>query len=227
MSKSRGNVIEPGEQIKNFGADSLRVYLCFMGPYDQGGPWNPQGIVGVRRFLDRVFSLYQIKKRKKEKKDKNLEKLLHQTIKKVTEDLENFRFNTAVSALMILVNQMATNFPTKDQLKTLLLLLAPFAPHLTEELWQKHYLSSAFSPQRSIHNQPWPKYDPRLVKEEKIILIVQVNGKVRDRIESRADLSKKEALSLALSSKKVQKWIEGKKPKKVIFVKGKLINLVI
>jgi len=231
MSKSRGNVVEPGEQIKKYGSDVLRMYLCFMGPFDQGGPWNPKGIGGIARFLKKVWNLVERSREKIQQQDfEEAEGLVHKTIKKVTEDIENLRFNTAISALMILVNQLAKNKKalTKNNIKILLILLSPFAPHLTEELWQKYILqTSDFKLQNSIHNQSWPKYDPKLIKEKKITLVLQVNGKVRDRIEVEADISEEEAKESALSREKIKKWVEGKKIKKVIFVPGKLINIVV
>ena len=234
MSKSRGNVVNPDEQVKKYGSDVVRMYLCFMGPYEQGGPWDPKGIKGVARFLKRVWNLFEKSKFESQKskvqvKSQNLNKLLHKTIKKVTEDIENFRFNTAISALMILVNEMSKEKEiSKDNLKTLLLLLAPFVPHLTEELWQKFIIeNSEFKIENSIHNQSWPKYNPSLLKEEKIILIVQVNGRVRDKIEAKSDVSQKEVEELALSSEKIKKWTKDKKIKKTIFVPNKLINFIV
>ncbi len=233
MSKSRGNVIDPDKQVKKYGSDTVRMYLCFMGPYEQGGPWDPKGIVGIYRFLNRVWDLLTTKPETKDKKsqakNQHLDKLLHKTIKKVTEDIENFRFNTAISSLMILVNELSINREqlTKNNLKTLLLLLAPFAPHLTEELWQRLIISnSQFLIQNSIHNQLWPKYNPKLIKEKNFTLIIQVNGKVRDKIEVEADILEEKAKELALNREKVKKWLEDKKVKKVIFVPGKLINIV-
>ncbi|MBZ9569316.1 leucine--tRNA ligase [Patescibacteria group bacterium] len=229
MSKSRGNVILPDKIIEEYGADAFRLYEMFMGPFDEAINWNVQGIVGMRRFLEKVWKLFDGQKSIVPiKEDKELEKLVHKTIKKVTEDIENFRFNTAISALMILVN----NFQGKNYgvwyLKTLLLLLAPFAPHIVEELWQKYFVEKPeFKINRSIHNQPWPKYDPKLVKEEMITLVIQVNGKVRDKIEVKADISEKKAKKLATSREKIKKRIKDKKIKKVFFVPGKLINIVV
>jgi len=232
MSKSKGNVVDPDAQVKKYGSDAVRMYLCFMGPYAKGGPWQPKGIVGIYRLLNKVFNLvsqFEPKSSKLESENKKLEKLLHKTIKKVTEDIENFRFNTAISALMIFVNEIEKfKVYNLKHIKNLLLILAPFAPYLTEELWQKKIIqSNEYKIKNSIHKQPWPKYDPKLVKEETIQFIVQINGKVRDKIEVEADISEKKAKKLALSREKVKKWIGGKKIKKVIFVPGKLINIVI
>ena len=242
MSKSRGNVVDPDKQVKKYGSDVVRMYLCFMGSYNQGGPWNPRGIVGIDRFLNKVWNLFGTAKVGDSGNEK-IEKLLHKTVKKVTEDIENLRFNTAISTLMILINEMSVNSKqlTKNNLKTLLVLLAPFAPHFTEELWQSYIIQdsfncraitrskatgSEFKVQNSIHNYPWSRYDPKLVKEEKIQLIIQINGKVRDKIEVNTDIPEEKAKELALAQEKVKKWIEGKSIKKVIFVPGKLINIV-
>ncbi len=228
MSKSRGNVIDPDIQVKKYGADAVRMYLCFMGPYDQGGPWQPRGIVGIARFLDKIFNFqFSIFNDQNSK----LKKLLHRTIKKVTEDIENFRFNTAISALMILVNEMQKQKGLEPEVRpTLLKLLAPFAPHFAEELWSSFAKASEdkhFDIKNSVHNQKWPKYNPKLIKEEMITLIIQVNGKVRAKTETEAGISKEKAKELALSCEKVRKWTEGKKIKKIIFVPDKLINIVI
>ncbi|PIP24911.1 MAG: leucine--tRNA ligase [Candidatus Nealsonbacteria bacterium CG23_combo_of_CG06-09_8_20_14_all_36_12] len=225
MSKSFGNVVNPDDIVKTYGADTLRIYEMFMGPFDQGISWNTQGVKGVFRFLERVWRLNSKIKSQKSKlqlKNQKLERLIHKTIKKIDEDLENTKFNTAVSALMILVNEME-----KEQAipityyQSLLILLSPFAPHITEELW--HQLGH----EDSIHNQVWPKYDSKLVKEETITLIVQINGKVRDKIEVEADISEEKAKKLTLEREKVKKWIEGKETKKIVFVPGKLINIVV
>ncbi|MBI2450421.1 MAG: leucine--tRNA ligase [Candidatus Nealsonbacteria bacterium] len=224
MSKSRGNVVDPDEQVKKYGADAVRIYLCFMGPYNQGGPWNPNGLVGISRFLNKVWQLCRSQPSTSSRKADfyKLERLLHQTIKKVTDDIDNLRFNTAISALMILVNELHNQSEnTSRSIKTLLLLLAPFAPHLAEELWLK------IGEKKSIHGQKWPVYDSKLVEEEKIQFIIQINGKVRDKIETAADISEAEAKTLVLASEKIKPWLQGKEIKKTIFVQGKLINLVI
>ncbi|MDD5145654.1 MAG: leucine--tRNA ligase [Candidatus Pacebacteria bacterium] len=230
MSKSKGNVVNPDDYYKKFGTDTLRTYLMFLGPFEQGGDWQDLGINGVKRFLEKIWLLSgEIKNKSGGENDI----LLNQTIKKVTEDLENLRYNTAISALMILVNHLSEN---KDQLtvksfKTLLLLLSPFAPHLTEELWQKiNYPGaklSAYLSGNSIHSRPWPEYNPKLIKEKTATLIIQVNGKIRDKIEVNVNISKEEAEALAISREKVKNWVAGKEIKKVIFVPEKLINIVI
>ena len=224
MSKSKGNVIVPDQVGSVYGADTLRVYEMFMGPFSETIAWDDKGVKGARRFLDKVWKLFEERQASNTKQaNPKIEKLLHKTIKKVSEDIENLRFNTAVSALMVLVNEMFAGKEglTKDNLKTLLLLLAPFAPHLAEELWGR------LGQKNSIHLQGWPKYDPRLIKEDTFILVVQVSGRVRDKVEALSGISEKEARDLAISSERVKKWVEGKTIKKVVFVQDKLINIVI
>ncbi len=225
MSKRWGNVINPDDMIRIFGADALRLYEMFMGPFDQSIAWSSDGIRGMKRFLDRIYKLvsgvrYQVSGNKNEK----IERLLHQTIKKVTEDIENFRFNTAISSLMILFNDIEKNLQTYKltNLQTFLKLLAPFAPHLTEEIWR-----NVLGNKKSIHLESWPKYNPKLIEEEKFEMIVQVNGKVRDRVSAPSGISQKEAENIALSSEKIKKLIAGLKIKKIIFVPNRLINIVI
>lgn len=222
MSKSKGNVVNPDDYYQKYGADTLRMYLMFLGPFEQGGDWQDQGITGIVRFLNKVWELKSQITNSKSQINPKLQILIHKTIKKVTEDLESLNYNTAISALMILVNGISKEpkIPTTNY-KLLLLMLAPFAPYITEELWRQ--LGNKYS----VHNQPWPKYNPRLIKEEKITLIVQINGKVRDKIEAEAGISEVKAKKLTLASKKVKQWVDGKEIKKVIFVPNKLINLVI
>ncbi len=224
MSKSFGNVINPDEIIKQYGADTLRVYEMFMGPFDQAISWSSQGVKGVFRFLERIWRLVIRFKEQSGKKVKNLEveSLVQQTIKKVDEDLEKCKFNTAISALMILVNRLEKEKNIqKRHLETLIKLLAPFAPHLAEQLWQE------LGHKNSVHLQKWPKYNLKLILKETFTLVVQVNGKVRDTIEASINISEEEAKELALRSPKIQKWLEKKKIKKIIFVRNKLINFVV
>jgi len=229
MSKSRGNVINPDSLIEKYGADAFRLYEMFMGPFEEPINWNTEGLVGMKRFLDKVWNLFGKEKTLiPAEEDREIEKLVHKTIKKVTEDMENFRFNTAISALMILVNEIQAKNYGIWHLKTLISLLAPFAPHFCEELWQQYFVkTSTFSLQTSILQYPWPKWNPKLTKEEMITLVIQVNGKVRDKIEVEADITEEKAKELAISREKIKKWIEGKEIKKLIFVPGKLINVVV
>ena len=226
MSKSRGNVITPDEVIKQYGADTLRIYEMFMGPFGDTIAWDTKGVKGARRFLEKVWKLFdkfQASNSKPQVPNSKLKRFLHKTIKKVGEDIENLRFNTAISALMILVNEMSANRGqlAVNDLKTLLLILAPFAPHITEELWQK------LGNKTSINTQPWPKYDSKLIKEDTFTLVIQVSGRVRDKVEANSDISEEEAEKLALSQDKIKKWLVGKNIKKTIFVPGKLINIVV
>jgi leucyl-tRNA synthetase len=227
MSKSKGNVINPDEIIKKYGADVLRVYEMFMGPFDQAIVWSTEAIEGVNRFLHKVYRLVTdyLKKKQKQKFDFNKE-LRHKTIKKVTEDIENFKFNTAISTLMEYVNLLSKdlNKVILEDLRILILLLAPFAPHLAEELWQK---ISQSKKKKSIFKEKWPSYDPKLVKEKEIELIIQINGRLRDKVIVNADISEDEAKNLALNREKIKKYLAGQKIKKIIFVPGKLINFVI
>jgi len=229
MSKSRGNVINPDDIIEKYGADAFRLYEMFMGPFEEPINWDTKGLIGMKRFLEKVLKLFDGQKPiLLIAEDQELEKLVHKTIKKVTEDIESFKFNTAISTLMVLVNNLQGKKYGIWHLRTLLLLLAPFAPHMAEELWQKYFeKGKEFKVRRSILSQLWPKYSSKLVKEKIITLVVQVNGKVRDKIEAEADISEEKAKGLALSREKIKKWIKDKKIKKVIFVPGKLINLVV
>jgi leucyl-tRNA synthetase len=222
MSKRWGNVINPDDVVREYGADAMRLYEMFMGPFDQPCAWSMQGLVGMRRFLEKVWFL-KSKVRKSVKSIKSpIDIILHQTIKKVTDDIEAMRFNTAIASLMTLVNEMSKSESLQLTTYNLLLqLLSPFAPHITEELW--HQLGN----KTSITKAEWPKYDPELAKSEEMTIAVQVNGKLRDTIIMLADASEETIKSEALKSEKVQKWLEGKEPKKVIYVKGKLISIVV
>ena len=222
MSKSFGNVINPDDIVKSFGADSLRLYEMFMGPFDQAINWNINGLKGCYRFLDKIWKLSFKVNQEKGINSQELEKLVHKTIKKINEDLEDFKFNTAVSALMILANRFEIEEKISLSYYSLfLVILAPFAPHITEELWGQ------LGNKDSIHKQSWPKYDKKLIKDDMITLVVQVNGRVRDKIEVEADISEEKAKELAISSQNVKKWVQNKEIKKVIFVPRRLINIVI
>jgi len=223
MSKSKGNVINPDSVVKKYGADTLRVYEMFMGPFDQMIPWDTKGVVGSHRFLEKVWRLFQKFEAQNPKSETKLEHLIHKTIRKVGQDIEEMKFNTAISSLMILTNEFIKNknLLTKNDVKVLLLLLSPFAPHLSEELWGLAGFSGLCC------NQKWPKYNEKLIEEEKVLLIVQVNGKVRDKIEINFGLSQKQTENLALKSEKIKALLGENKPAKIIFVPNKLINIVI
>ena len=223
MSKSRGNVVNPDELVKAYGADTVRMYLGFMGPYDQGGPWSYKGIEGVPRFLRKVWRLVgESAKSSPAESTKELRAHLHRLIKKVGEDLEAMKFNTAVAAFMEFVNGWSKGGQglVKDDIKLFLRTLAPFAPFICEELWAN------LGEKESIHLQMWPKYDKSLLKEDLVTLVVQVNGKVRAKLDVPIQISEKDVRSRVEELENVKKYLEGKKIKKVVFVKGKLINLV-
>ncbi len=211
MSKSKGNVVDPDKEIEKHGADAVRMYLCFMGPYDQGGVWSPSGIMGVKRFLDRVY-----KTEVKKDNNKEIDGLLHRTIKKVGEDIERMHFNTAISSMMTFLNEVS--FMGVDQMRLFLLLLAPFAPHFAEEMWHNMNFKG------SVHDAFFPQHDEELAKEEKVTMVLQVNGKVRAKVEVDAGISERKAKKIAL--KETEKWTEGKEVKKVIVVGNNLVNIV-
>lgn len=220
MSKRWNNVINPDDIIAQFGADSMRAYEMFMGPFTQNVSWSTAGVSGVRKFLEKIW-------RAKEKvgegaSDKKFTSLLHKTIKKVSQDIENFRFNTAISAMMILANSLEKQKQVnRDDYGKMLFLLAPFAPHICEELWE------AMGNGQSIFSGAWPKYDAQLAKEEEVEMVVQINGKVRERLMVAADVTEDEIRETALENEKVRAFTQGKEIKKIIFVPGKLINIVV
>ncbi len=217
MSKSKGNVVNPDTIVQQFGADTLRLYEMFMGPFEQAIAWSEDALVGPRRFLERVWKLQD-----KISGDKFVaENLMHQTIKKVSEDIENIKFNTAVSSIMIYVNALEKhNNVSKKEFEVLLLLLAPFAPHVSEELWH----SIGYS--ESVHTQAWSTYDPTKIDSEEIVIVIQVNGKVRASLTVSVNDSDNEIKARALSLPEVQKWLVDKEPKKVIIVPKKIISIV-
>ncbi len=229
MSKSRGNVVNPDNVIREFGADSMRLYEMFMGPLEAMKPWSMQGVQGVYRFLQRVWRLVvneetnQLDPAVREAQpDEETLRLLHQTIRKVGDDVETFGFNTAISAMMIFVNHLAKQeVRPRSVIEPFILILAPFAPHIAEELWERlgHASSLAY--------EPWPQYDENLAREKKVELAVQVNGKVRDRIVVDADADDESVKAVALGNEKVIAAMTGKTPRKVIVIKGRLVNIVV
>ncbi|MFC1630251.1 leucine--tRNA ligase [Patescibacteria group bacterium] len=221
MSKSKGNVINPDKVIIEYGADTLRTYEMFMGPFEQTIAWDTKGVKGARRFLEKVWKLSEECIAKNPEGSPDLKKILHKTIKKVTRDIESLKFNTAVSSLMEFSNAWQQEKGlAKEDLKDFLKILSPFAPYLTEEIWEK--LDS-----QSIHTQSWPEYDSKLIEEKTTTFVIQINGKVRGKIEAETDISEDELKELALSQEQVKKWIERKKIKKIVFVKRRLVNIVI
>jgi leucyl-tRNA synthetase len=230
MSKSRGNVINPDHLMKEYGADTVRVYEMFMGPFEHMKPWASRSVAGVRRFLDKVWKLQGKVTSKSEKLKKEEKRIVHKTIKKVTEDIESFSFNTAVSAMMILVNSLnSDSSDLKDGLgrgvsgeayALLLKLLYPFAPHVCEELWERVGFY------KKIMDHSWPKFNSRLAKDDEIDMPVQVNGKMRGTMRVAADISESDALKKAKVLENVADHLEGKKVMKEIFVPGKIVNIV-
>jgi leucyl-tRNA synthetase len=233
MSKSRGNVVNPDDYVSKYGADTVRGYLMFIGPWDLGGPWDPSAIEGVSRFLSRVWNTILEKGKGSGEADpaqvRDLERKLHQTILKVTDDLSNFRFNTAIAALMELNNMMVRLKDTavaqtpiwEETVDTMLLLMAPIFPHISEELWHRRGHES------SIHLQSWPQGDVEKSRADTIDVVVQINGKVRDKLMVAPDTPNDVIQEQALALESVQKWIDGKGVRKVIVVPNKLVNIVI
>jgi leucyl-tRNA synthetase len=236
MSKSRGNVVNPDNYVSELGADAVRAYLMFIGPWEQGGDWDDSGLNGMSRWLNRVWNLAlqgQEASLPSEAPDqraaKDLRHRTHKTIKKVTEDLGRFRYNTMLASLMEFSNHLAKVLSEKsvdstswqEATDTLLLLLAPTAPHLCEELWTRT------GHPYSIHKQPFPKWDDELAAEEQTTLVIQVNGKVRDKVTVPVSITEKEAQELALSQPRVKAFLEGKQLTSVIYVPHKLVNLVV
>ncbi len=218
MSKSKGNVIDPDEVVKRLGADTVRMYLAFIGPYNEVAsyPWNPDGVVGVRRFLERVWRLHE---KLVKKTDADIERPLHFLTKKLTEDIPQLKFNTSIAALMTYLNEVDTKGITKAQYLVFLRLLAPFAPHMAEELWR------LLGNKKSIHLEKWPKFDAKKIVQANVTIVVQVNGKTRGQIQTPANAEEKDIQQFAEAA--VGKWLEGATYKKVVFVPGRLINFVI
>jgi leucyl-tRNA synthetase len=217
MSKSKGNIVNPDEYIKRYGADALRMYLMFIGPFEQGGDFRDEGMAGITRFLKRVWDLAE---RVQKKEAEEVRKILHRTIKKVGEDIGALHYNTAISQLMILLRELEEKRISQDQLEIFVKLLAPFAPHLTEEIWR-----NVLKHRTSVHREAWPQYDGQYIQEENIKLIVQVNGKMREVLEVARDLSEIQARELVLSSEKIKKYTEGT-VKKFIYLPNRLVNIV-
>ncbi|MDX1535966.1 MAG: leucine--tRNA ligase [Candidatus Spechtbacterales bacterium] len=220
ISKSRGNIVNPDEFFDHFGADTVRTYLMFLSPFEQGGDWRDEGIRGVHRFFGRVWGLVQ-KLDEEAKTNETVEQELHKTIKKVTEDIERLHYNTAIASMMTFLNTLYDNSHTKEDIKTLLILLTPFAPFITEELWEQ------LGEEGSVHDQEWPKFDPEKAKDDVITIPVQINGKVRAEIEVERGLSKEELEKAAMGDEKVKESMEGKEVKKIIVVPDKIVNIVV
>jgi leucyl-tRNA synthetase len=229
MSKSRGNVINPDSIVNSLGADSLRLYEMFMGPFSEPIAWDTNNIAGVRRFIEKVWRLQDkvIKTNSKQSSTSSsssvssIETLIHKTIKKVGDDIEDMKFNTAISSLMILVNELEKlENISKENYEILIRLISPFIPHIGEELW------SILDNKKSVSLSSWPKYDKNKTVEDNITIVVQINGKVRSSFTISISESDDKVKEMALNMDEIKKWTEGKEIKKVIFVKGKLVNIV-
>ena len=216
-------VVNPSDIVREYGADTLRLYEMFMGPLQADKPWSNEGVVGTKKFLDRVYRLYEEDDKIKDAPNKNLEKLYHKTVKKVTEDYESLNLNTAISQMMIFINavQKENVFP-KDYAEGFVKLLNPICPHITEEIW-----NSVLGHDNTISYEEWPKYDENKLSEGEVTIGVQVNGKLRETINIKKDATKEETLECAKSKDNVKKYIEGKEIIKEIVVINKIVNIVV
>ena len=222
MSKSRGNVVNPDEIVEQYGADTMRMYEMFIGDFEKAAPWSASSIKGCRRFLERYYNL-QEKLIDGDAIRPELECAFHKTIKKVGEDIENIKFNTAIAALMALMNDIsAVGDINKKEYAIFTILLNPFAPHITEEVWESCSLGNGI-----VAEQSWPEFDESKCKEEQIEIVVQVNGKIKAKLMIPADAEQSEAISLAKADENVKKAVEGMNIIKEIYVKGRLVNIVV
>jgi leucyl-tRNA synthetase len=228
MSKSRGNVVVPDDYLARVGADNLRMYLLFVAPFEEGGDWSDAGLAGIERFSARAYRLLTEPHRPADPAGGAVDlRPLHRAVATVGRDIERLKFNTALSALMELLRWARQQKPAMDGAQweqvsgTFTLLLAPFAPHLAEELWSR--LARPYS----VHQQPWPAYDPAAVQEQQVTLVVQVNGKRRDAVRAPAGLGREQALALALESERVRRHLDGRQPRQVVFVPDRVLNLVL
>lgn len=221
MSKSRGNVVNPDDIVNEYGADTMRLYEMFIGDFEKAAPWNSASIKGCRRFVERVWNLQDIVSDENGIREK-LEASFHKTIKKVTEDIDNLKANTAIAALMSLLNEIYDSGSiTKDEYKIFTLLLNPFAPHVTEEIWEVMSFGG------TVTDQKWPEYDEEKCKENTIEIVAQINGKVRTKLVVPADISAEDAVALAKEDEKIKEATEGKTIVKELYVKGRLVNIVV
>lgn len=223
MSKSKGNTVDPKDIVALYGADTLRIYEMFIGPFNQTVVWNTNSIIGSRRFLERVWKAWlKVSNSDEKKSSPEFESLLHKTIKKISEDIESMSFNTAISSMMILVNELeGTEYVSKNDFKMFLQILAPFAPHITEEIWNN------LGEQSSIHLSSWPKWDKKKIIDEMIKIAVSVNGKVRAEIMIPTDITEEEVKNITLKNEQILAWIENKEIKKIIYVPNRIVNIVV
>ena len=221
MSKSKGNVVDPNEVVDELGADVLRTYVLFMGDYEKAAPWSKSSVKGCKRFIDRVWALQDILV-EGDSYSKELESDFHKTIKKVSEDIENMKFNTAIAALMTLLNKIYDKGAVNTaELKTFVTLLNPFAPHVTEEIWAQHNFGGMLA------NGSWVDYDEAKCIDDEIEIVAQINGKVRSKIMIPADMEQADVIALAKQDDKIAEAIDGKTIVKEIYVKGRLVNIVV
>jgi leucyl-tRNA synthetase len=235
MSKSRGTQIAPDEIVKENGADSLRLHLMFLGPWDQGGPWNDRGLAGMERFIKRAFAAVvdtldaQDTGAASDEDRLALRRFTHRTIARVTNDLNDFQFNTMVAALIEFTNELTRLKETpvagtpewREAIETLVLLMAPSTPYVAEELWER--LGEPYS----VHQQAWPAAEPAMLEESTVEIVIQVNGKVRDRLTAQAGIAEADAISQARALPKIAELMDGKQPVKSIYIPGKIVNFVV
>jgi leucyl-tRNA synthetase len=225
MSKSKHNVVNPDDIVENYGADTLRMYEMFLGPLEQSKPWNTNGIDGVYKFLRRFWNLFHengVFKVSEEQPNRDELKILHKTIKKVEDDIDRFSFNTSVSEFMICANELtALKCNKRSILEPLVIILSPFAPHIAEELWE------SLGYKDSVLKASFPNYDEQYLVENSFEYPISINGKVRAKMNFALDMPKDDIEKLVLASEIIQKWTEGKAPKKVIIVPGKIVNVVL
>jgi leucyl-tRNA synthetase len=220
MSKSRGNVVNPDDIVRDFGADTLRLYEMFIGDFEKSAPWSQSSIKGCKRFLERIYGLLDLLK-DGEEYSPELESSFHKTVKKVSEDIEAMKYNTAIAAMMTLLNEIADHGSINHrELKTLLLLLNPFAPHITEEMWEQAKFGGM------LNEQKWPTFEESKCKDAQVEIVVQICGKIKARISVAADSTEEQMLCAAKNQPEIQVTLAGKSIVKEIVVKGKLVNLV-
>ena len=224
MSKSRGNVVNPNDIVEQYGADTMRMYIMFIGDFEKAVIWSNEAVKGCKRFLDRCWGLMDVASDSAEISAKN-EAVIHKTIKKVTEDIDQLKMNTAIAAMMTMVNEFYANGLTKGDLEQLLLLLSPFAPHIVEEMWELEGFAARYG--KMAMQMPWPEFDHAKTVDATREMAVQVNGKLRTTVTVATDADEDTILAAARADEKIQRQLEGKQLVKTILVKNKLINLIV
>ena len=224
MSKSLGNVVNPDDVVKAYGADTMRIYIMFIGDFEKTATWSDDAVKGSKRFLDRCWNLMDQAQDDYAVSAKN-ESLIHKTIKKVGDDIENLKLNTAIAALVTMVNEFYTNGVTKGDLGQLILLLSPFAPHIAEEMWE--LLGFAEKEGKMAMQMPWPQYDESKTVDASVEIAVQVNGKLRGTVIVPTDSDQDTVVAAAAAEKKIQRYLEGMEVFKIIFRPNRLLNLVV